>query len=91
MEGKIEITQFDKDPRITRTNKLAGITEMVFNLTKLDNSNNLKNGSRSNTLLTYHVTAYDDSTHFEPYTSHYKKLKNGRDCIFDLENKTYEE
>ena len=25
----------------------------------------------------YHVTAYEDSTHFEPYTPQYKKLKNG--------------
>ena len=23
------------------------------------------------------MTVYDDSTHFEPYTPHYKKLKNG--------------
>ena len=31
-EGKIEITQFDTDSRIKRMNKLAGNTEMVFNL-----------------------------------------------------------
>ena len=71
------MTQFDKNSRINRMNKLAGITEMVFNLNKCDNSNNLKNESPSNTLLTYHVTAYDDSAHFKPYTPHYKKLRNG--------------
>ena len=52
-------------------NKLEGITEMVFDLDELDNTNNLENGSPSNTLL-----AYDDSTHFEPYVPQYKKLQN---------------
>ena len=50
---------------------------MVFDLDELDNTNNLKNGPHSNTLLTYHVTAYDDSTHFDPYVHQYKKPKNG--------------
>ena len=44
VEGKIELTQFDKSPRINRMNKLAGITEMVLNLDELDNVNNLENG-----------------------------------------------
>ena len=44
---------------------------------ELDNTNNIENGSRSNTLFMYHVTACDDSTHFKPYTPQYKKLKNG--------------
>ena len=50
-EGKIEITQSDKDSRIKRMNKLEGFTEMVFNLDELDNTNNFKNRSPSNTLL----------------------------------------
>ena len=50
----------------------AGITEMVLNLGKLDNTN-----YPSNTLLTYHVIAYDDSTHYGPYATQYKKLKTG--------------
>ena len=70
------MTQFDKGSGINRKNKLEGITKMVFNLNELDDSNNLENGKPSNSLLTYHVTAYDDSTHFEPYASQYKKLKN---------------
>ena len=77
LKGKIEITQFDKNPRIKRTNKLEGITEVVFSLDELDNSNNLYNGSPSSTSLTYHVTAHEDSTQFEPCTPHYKKLKKG--------------
>ena len=76
VEGKIELTQFDKNPRINRKNKLAGITEMVFDLDELDNSNNLENESPSSTLFTYHVTSYEDSMHFECYTPQYKKLKN---------------
>ena len=41
-----------------------------------DNTYNLENGKPSSTLLTYHVTAYDDFTNFEPYTPQHKKLKN---------------
>ena len=73
-EGKVEITQFDKDSRTKRINKFAGITEMAFNLNELDNTNNLENGSPSNTLLTYHLTSYEDSMHFKPYAPQYKKL-----------------
>ena len=77
VEEKIELTQCDEEPQIKQTNKLAGITKMVPTLNELDNSNNLKNRSSSNTLLTYHVIAYDDSTHFESYNPHHKKPKNG--------------
>ena len=77
VEGKIEFAQFDQNPQINRMDKLAGITEMVFHLDQLHNSNNLSNGSTCSTLLTYHVTSYDDSTNFEPYVPQYKKLKNG--------------
>ena len=77
VEGTIELTQFDQDPRIKRMNKLEDITEMVFNLDELDNTNNLENGSPSNPLLIYHVTSYHDFTHFGLYALQYKKLKNG--------------
>ena len=72
----MEITQFDKNPQISKTNKLEGISEVVFNLDELDNTNNLENGKPGNTLSTYHMTAHEDSTNFEPYTPQYKKLKN---------------
>ena len=58
-------------------NKLRGITEMSLDLNELDNSDNLKDGRPSNALLTYHVTANEDFTHFEPQIPQYKKLKNG--------------
>ena len=78
VEGKIEITQFDdEEPRVIKTNKLEGISEVVFSLDEIDNTNNLSDGLPSNTLLKYHVTAYDNSTHFESYTPKYNKLKNG--------------
>ena len=51
--------------------------EVVLNLDELDNTDNLENGKPRDTLFTYHVAAYDDYTHFEPYTPQYKKLKNG--------------
>ena len=50
---------------------------MVLNLNEFDNSNNLKNGKPSNNLFMYHVTAYEDSMHFEPYISQHKRFKNG--------------
>ena len=39
------MTQFAKNPRIKRTNKLQGITEVSFSLDELDNTNNLENES----------------------------------------------
>ena len=50
---------------------------MSLDLNELDNSDNLKDGRPSNALLTYHVTANEDFTRFEPHTPQYKKLKNG--------------
>ena len=43
VKEKIEMTQFDKNPRIIKTNKSEGITEVGFNLDELDNTNNLEN------------------------------------------------
>ena len=63
--------------RVSKKNKLSGITEMIINSNELDNSNNLEDGRLSNALLTYHVAADEDFTHFEPNTPQYKKLKNG--------------
>ena len=70
-------THFVNDDQVIKTNKLAGTTEMIFNLNELDNTDNLEDGKPSNILLTYHVTADEDFTHFEPNISQYKKLKNG--------------
>ena len=73
----IELTQFGNDDRVFKMNKLRDIAEMILNLDELDNSNNLKDGKPSNTLLTYHVTSDGDFTCFEPLTPQYRKLKNG--------------
>ena len=40
----IELTRFVNDDQVIKTNKLAGITEMIFNLNGLDNFDNLKMG-----------------------------------------------
>ena len=76
LEGMVELNKFLVDEQVTKTNKLKGITEMIINLDKLDNSNNLEDGRPSNSLLTYHVTSNEDFTSFEPQTPEYKKLKN---------------
>ena len=50
---------------------------MIFNLNKLNNSGNLKDGRPSDALFTYYVSSSKDFTHFEPQTPQYKKLNNG--------------
>ena len=72
-EGMTAFAHFVDDERVIKTNKLGGITEVIFNLNELDNTDNLEDGRPSNVLLTYHVT--DKSfTHFEPNIPQYKKL-----------------
>ena len=66
LEGKIEVTQFDKDARIKITNKLEGITEVVLTLRELDNTNSIEDGKLGNALFTYHMTEYKEFTLFEP-------------------------
>ena len=78
VEGKLFLTNLDKDPQIIMTNKLAEITNMIFNLNELDNSDNLKDGRPSSTLFTYYVSGSKDFMHFDPKTPQYKKLKNGK-------------
>ena len=73
----VAFTQFVSDDRVVKTNKLKGITEMILNLDELDNTDNLEDGRPNNVLLTYHVTADEDFTRFEPNIPQYKKLKNG--------------
>ena len=77
LEGIIELNQFEADDQVTKTNKLKGITEITLNLDELNNSNNLKDGRPSNSLLTYYVTDDKNFMHFEPQNSKYKILKNG--------------
>ena len=77
LEGIIELNQFEVDDQVTETNKLKGIIEITLNLDELDNSDNLKDGRPSNSLLTYYVTDDKDFMHFEPQNLQYKRLKNG--------------
>ena len=76
LEGIIELNQFEVDDQVTKKNKLKGITEITLNLDELNNSDNLKDGRPSNSLLTYYVTDDKDFMHFEPQTPQYRKLNN---------------
>ena len=76
LEGMVGLNEFLVDDQVIKTNKLKGITEITFNLDELNNSDNLKDGHPSNSLLTYHVTDDKDFMSFEPHTPHYRKLKN---------------
>ena len=84
LEGIIELNQFEVDDQVTKTNKLKGITEITLNLDELNNSDNLKDGRPSNSLLTYCVTDDKDCMHFEPQNPQYKKLKNGEFTFLNL-------
>ena len=66
LEGIIELNQFETDDQVTEMNKLKGITEITLNLDELNNSDNLKDGRPSNSLLTYYVTSDEDFTRFKP-------------------------
>ena len=77
VEGKHIISDLNNDPQIIKTNKLAKVTNMIFKLDELDNTNNLEDGHPSNTLFTYYMPGSEDFTCFEPATPQYKKLKNG--------------
>ena len=66
LEGMVELNQFEVDDQVTKMNKLKGITEITLNLDELNNSNNLKDGRPSNSLLTYYLTSNEDFMHFEP-------------------------
>ena len=84
LEGMVEFNQFEIDDQVTKTNKLKGITEITLNLDELNNSDNLKDGRHSNSLLTYYVTDDKDFTHFEPQNPQYRKLRNGEFTSLNL-------
>ena len=65
LEGMVELNKFLVDDQVIKKNKSKGITEMILNLDELDNSD-MKIGRPRNALLTYHVTANEDFTSFEP-------------------------
>ena len=71
-----------------RRSELIEFVEGEIKLTQFDdNPENLENKRISNTLLTYHVIAFDDFTQLEPYTPQYKKLKNGKFTYLTLKIK----
>ena len=74
---ELKSQMMDSHNDVLRTNKLEKVTKMVISLNELDNSDNLEDGTPSNTLFMYYVTGPEYSTRFEPCTPQYKKLKNG--------------
>ena len=78
VNGELILTNLDKDPRIIKMNKLAKITDMIFNLDELDNTDNLEDGRPSNVLFRYYVSGSDNFMCFEPKAPQYKKLKNDK-------------
>ena len=73
MELKSQMLDSHNDIQIY---KLVNGTKITISLNELNNSDNLKDGRPSNTLITYFVTSPEYFTHFEPQSSQYKKLKN---------------
>ena len=74
---ELKLQMVDSRNDVLRTNELEKVMKMVISLNELDNSDNLEDGRPSNTLFIYYVTGPEYSTHFEPYTPQYKKLKSG--------------
>ena len=64
MELKSQMLDSHND--IQRTNKLVNGTKITISLNELDNSDNLEDGRRSNTLLTYFGTSLEYFMHIEP-------------------------
>ena len=52
IERKHMLTDLSNDFRIIKTNKLAKVIDMIFNLNELDNSGNLEDGRPSDALFT---------------------------------------
>ena len=75
LAGNVTLTPLSNDPRVIETNKLTNITELNFQLSELDNTNNLLDGTISNNLMTYHTPEYADVTSFEPKTLNIRKSK----------------
>ena len=84
LEGIVELNQFEVDDQVTKMNKLKGITEITLNLDELNNSDNLKDGRPSKSLLTYYETDDKDFMHFEPQIPQYRKLKKGEFTSLNL-------
>ena len=74
---ELKSQMLDSRNDVLRANKFEEVTKMVISLNKLDNSDNLEDGTPSNTLFTYYVTSPEYSMRFEPRTPQYKKLKSG--------------
>ena len=64
VEGIHIISDLNNDPQIIKTNKLAEVTNMIFNLDEIDNTDNLEEGRPSNTLFTYYMPGSEDFTRF---------------------------
>ena len=84
LEGMVKLNKFLADDQVTKTNKLKGIAEITLNLDEVNKSDNLKDETPSNPLLTYYMTSNEDFTHFEPQNPQYKKLKNGEFTSLNL-------
>ena len=71
------ITPLDGSDNIVKTNKLAGVMEVVTSLEEFDNTDNLQYGRPSHVLRRHYMTSSEEFTRFEPATHQYKRLKTG--------------
>ena len=76
VEKKVITTPLDTSENVIKMDKLVRVTEVVFSLEELDNTDNLEERNLSNVLLRHHVTANGEFTSFEQVTPQYKRLKN---------------
>ena len=69
------LADLSNDFRMIKTNKLAKVIDMIFNLNELDNSGNLKDGKPSDALFTYYVSSSKDFMHFDHKPHNTRNLK----------------
>ena len=77
LAGNVSLSPLSENPKVIKSNKLANITALNFQLNELNNTENLLDGRPSNNLMTYHIERYDDVTRVDLAYPRYKKLKNG--------------
>ena len=81
---KLITTPLDANDNIVKTDKMACVTEVVLNLDKLNNTDNLEDRRLNNVLLKNHVTGSEEFTSFEKVAPQYTRLEKGKFTLLTL-------
>ena len=73
---KVITTILDTNENIAKVDRLACVTEMLFSLDELANTDNLEDRSFSDVLLRHQVTGSGEFTYLKSVAPQYKRLRN---------------